>query len=217
MLLANNLQKVYCNQVVAEIKKDANLVLEEDRKDIYTEVSGEVFLQNVNLEESVDGEGATKKISKNTGLIWVLYGNKYTLQGFSKLDVQVGQQIHPNDTIASHRIRNRHSGVVSYQNLAAKNEIEVINASMMVANGTIVQPSNTSDNLKLQVAGTDTTFHMHVKNNDILTHGQTIACLEEETYKTQTGGIVYYSTDLGSTKKETKCQTNFYRIPVLDS
>ena len=62
--------------------KDANLVLEEDRKDIYTEVSGEVFLQNVNLEESVDGEGATKKISKNTGLIWVLYGNKYTLQGF---------------------------------------------------------------------------------------------------------------------------------------
>ena len=42
---------------------------------------------------------------------------------------------------------------------------------------------------------------MHVKNNDILTHGQTIACLEEETYKTQTGGIVYYSTDLGSTKR----------------
>ena len=81
MLLANNLQKVYCNQVVAEIKKDANLVLEEDREDIYTEVSGEVFLQNVNLEESVDGEGATKKISKNTGLIWV-HGNKYTLQGF---------------------------------------------------------------------------------------------------------------------------------------
>ena len=58
MLLANNLQKVYCNQVVAEIKKDANLVLEEDRKDIYTEVSGEVFLQNVNLEESVDGEAS---------------------------------------------------------------------------------------------------------------------------------------------------------------
>jgi len=217
MLLANNLQKVYCNQVVAEIKKDANLVLEEDRKDIYTEVSGEVFLQNVNLEESVDGEGATKKISKNTGLIWVLYGNKYTLQGFSKLDVQVGQQIHSNDTIASHRIRNRHSGVVSYQNLAAKNEIEVINASMMVANGTIVQPSNTSDNLKLQVAGTDTTFHMHVKNNDILTHGQTIACLEEETYKTQTGGIVYYSTDLGSTKKKRSAKRIFtgslYWIP----
>merc|ERR1711934_1031783 len=77
LLLANNNQKVYCNQVVAEIKKDANLILEEDRKDIYTEVSGEVFLQNIKVEESIDdGEGATKKISKNTGLIWVLYGTK---------------------------------------------------------------------------------------------------------------------------------------------
>ena len=32
---------------IAEIKKDANLILEEDRKDIYTEVSGEVFFQNL--------------------------------------------------------------------------------------------------------------------------------------------------------------------------
>ena len=70
MLLANNNQKVYCNQVVAEIKKDANLILEEDRKDIYTEVAGEVFLQNIDLEESIDGEGATKKISKNAAPIF---------------------------------------------------------------------------------------------------------------------------------------------------
>jgi DNA-directed RNA polymerase subunit beta' len=61
MLLANNDQKVYCNQVVAEIKKDANLILEEDRKDIYTEVSGEVFFQNLKIKESIDAQGATKK------------------------------------------------------------------------------------------------------------------------------------------------------------
>ena len=64
MLLANNSQKIYYNQVVAEIKKDANLILEEDRRDIYTEVSGEVFLQNVQVEESIDNQGATKKVSK---------------------------------------------------------------------------------------------------------------------------------------------------------
>ena len=51
-----------------KLKKRLTLFLEEDRRDIYTEVSGEVFLQNIELEESIDGEGATKKISKNTGL-----------------------------------------------------------------------------------------------------------------------------------------------------
>lgn len=43
LLLVNNGQKVYPNQVLAEIKKDANLILEEERSDIFTELSGEVF------------------------------------------------------------------------------------------------------------------------------------------------------------------------------
>ena len=48
LLLVKNGQKIYPNQVIAEIKKDASLVLEEDRKDIYTEVSGEAFLTKPN-------------------------------------------------------------------------------------------------------------------------------------------------------------------------
>ena len=209
MLLANNNQKVYCNQVVAEIKKEANLILEEDRKDIYTEVSGEVFLQNVKLEESIDGEGAARKISKNTGLIWVLYGDKYILQGFSKLDVKVGQRITVNDTIASQKITNKYPGIVNYTNLATKNEIEIINSSMVIENGRILQLPNKPDTLKLQTPNSEATFHLHVKNNEFLTHGQTIACLDEETYKTQTGGIVYYSTELLTQKRKRSAKRIF--------
>jgi DNA-directed RNA polymerase subunit beta' len=71
LLVVNNFQKVYRNQVIAEIKKDANLVLEEDRKNIYTEVSGEVFLQNTTVKENVDSGGAIKKISRSAGLLCV--------------------------------------------------------------------------------------------------------------------------------------------------
>ena len=92
LLLVSNLQKVYQNQVIAEIKKDANLVLEEDRKNIYTEVSGEVFLQNINVKENIDSGGAIKKLSKSAGLLWVLAGDRYPLQGFSNLTVKVGQK-----------------------------------------------------------------------------------------------------------------------------
>merc|ERR1712139_306923 len=80
LLLVNNKQKIYRNQVIAEIKKNTNLLLEEDRKDIYTEVSGETFLQNISIKENIDGEGAIKKISTTNGLIWVLSGNRYVLQ-----------------------------------------------------------------------------------------------------------------------------------------
>ena len=209
MLLANNNQKVYCNQVVAEIKKDANLILEEDRKDIFTEVSGEVFLQNVNLEESIDGDGATKKISRNTGLIWVLYGDKYILQGLSKLDVKVGQRINANDTLASQKITNKYSGIVNYANLATKNEIEIINSSMIIDNGRISQSTNKHDILKLQTSNSEVSFQLHVKNNEVLTHGQTIACLNEETYKTKTGGIVFYSIETPTLKRKRSAKRIF--------
>ena len=200
MLLANNNQKIYYNQVIAEIKKEANLILEEDRRDIYTEVSGEVFLQNIELEESIDGEGATKKISKNTGLVWVLYGDKYILPGFSKLDIKRGQQINAGETIASQKIVNKYSGIVNYNNLESKNEIEVINSSMTIENGLINQRPNKPDIFSLSTA---TKFQLNVGQHDLITHGQTIACLKEDSYRTKTGGIVFYSTTNLAQKKET--------------
>ena len=86
ILLVNNKQKVYYNQVIAEIKKDANFILEEDRRDIYTEVSGEVFLQNVKIKKVLIAQGAIKKISKTAGLIWVFMGNVILLQNSSSLE-----------------------------------------------------------------------------------------------------------------------------------
>ena len=70
MLLVNNLTQVFRNQIIAEIKKDTNLILEEGRRDIYTDVGGEVFFQNLKVAENIDGEdeGTAKKISQNSVL-----------------------------------------------------------------------------------------------------------------------------------------------------
>ena len=79
LLLVNNNQQIYYNQIIAEIKKDANLILEKDTRDIYTEVSGEVFLQNLQTKEIIDSASSTKNISNTAGLLWVLYGERYIL------------------------------------------------------------------------------------------------------------------------------------------
>ena len=50
-------------------------------------------LQNIHVAESIDGDGATKKISKTKGLIWILFGNQYTLNINSDLAVKVGQKL----------------------------------------------------------------------------------------------------------------------------
>ncbi len=203
LLLVNNNQKIYYNQVVAEIKKDANLILEQDRKDIYTEVSGEVFLQNINLEENIDGEGSTKKISKNTGLVWVLYGDKYVLSGHSKIDVKFGQTISSNDNLASQKIINKYPGIVNFRD---KNVIEIITSSMIIENGFIVKNKNNPDLFKLGMGTSETSFQLEVKPNEVLTHGHTLACLKDDSYRTKTGGIVHYSikNSIGKRKRRAK-------------
>ena len=219
MLLANNSQKIYYNQVVAEIKKDANLILEEDRRDIYTEVSGEVFLQNVQVEESIDNQGATKKVSKTAGLVWVLYGDRYILQNSSKLDVKIGQKFVPNDTIASQKIINTYPGIVNFDDLVNNQEINIINSSMIVENGFIRKTEDKFDSFELTTSKNKKLFQLNVKQNELLKHGQTIACLKEDIYKTETGGIIYYSTNYplpGNQKKRStkKIFTGFlYWVP----
>ena len=202
MLLANNGQKIYCNQVVAEIKKDANLILEEDRRDIYTEVSGEVFLQNVKVEESIDSQGATKKISKTAGLIWVLYGDRHVLQSSSKLDIKIGQKFLPTDTIASKKIVNNYPGIVNFDNLLTNKEINIITSSLTVENGFVTKTNENANLLELTTPSTKKVFQLNVKENELIQHGQTIACLKENAYKTETGGIIFYSTIYPGNKKK---------------
>jgi DNA-directed RNA polymerase subunit beta' len=217
MLLANNGQKIYFNQIIAEIKKDANLILEEDRRDIYTNVSGEIFFQNVKVEESIDNQGATKKISKTAGLVWVLHGDRYVFQGSAKLDLEVGQKFLPNDTIASQKIINNYPGIVNFENYLNNREINIINSSMIIANGQVLKSSNGFDVFELTTPKSKKLFQLNVKQNEILKHGQTIACLKENIYKTATGGIIYYSTAFSNNKKKRNTKKIFkgflYWIP----
>jgi len=198
LLLANNLQKVYRNQVIAEIKKDANLVLEEDRKNIYTEVSGEVFLQNINVKESIESGGAIKKISKTAGLLWVLAGDRYPLQGFSNLTVKVGQKFTTRDTLASQKIFSNYSGLLNFDSVPYNGEIKVINSSMLLENAKVVEPNL----LKLDTLDAVKDFKLCVKNKELLKHGQKIASLTEEAYRTKTGGIIFYSKATYNSKKK---------------
>jgi DNA-directed RNA polymerase subunit beta' len=198
LLLVNNLQKVYRNQVIAEIKKDANLVLEEDRKNIYTEVSGEVFLQNITVKENIDSGGAIKKISKKAGLLWVLAGDRYSLQGFSNLSVKVGQKFITNETLASQKIYNNYSGLLNLDSVPYDGEMKIINSSMILENGTVTK----SNNLKLETPTGIKDFNLCVKNRELLKQGQKIASLTEESYRTQTGGIIFYSKVQNNNKKK---------------
>lgn len=217
LLLVTKGQKVYLNQVIAEVKKNANLILEEERKDIFTELAGEVFLQNIKIARTADGENATKSISKTNGLVWVLSGNRYNLPNLADLSIDVGQKFQVNETVASQKIINSVSGFATYNENPLQDGIRILNSSLILENGIVLKSPGQTDILRIRNSKIEKKFKIHIKPSEPLKSRQTIASLEENAYKTETGGILYYSISNLKNKKRWKSKKLFtgslYWIP----
>jgi DNA-directed RNA polymerase subunit beta' len=198
-LLVNNGQKIYANQIIAEIKKEANLLLEEDKKEIYTEVSGEAFFPNLEAEKIIDKQGTAITVSKKSGLIWVLFGERYSLPRFTTLKTRLGESISPNHIVANRKIVNNYSGIISFDKI--NQDIRIKNFSFTLRNSLL--KSTIIKNQTIWILNTDNgkKLQLQVEPNKALHHGQTIAVLLDNSYKTKTGGILTYDLENITNKK----------------
>ena len=195
ILLINNGQKVYLSQILAEIKKDANLILEEDSKHVYTQFSGETFFQNVEINNIVDKQGSISQVSKKAGLIWILHGERYSLPISSFLETHVGNKLSVKSILARQQSLNKHSGLVKFDSSPSGTFLKVLNFSLMLKNTKLIKQENDKSILTILSKNVEKVFQLQVKNKEFLTNGQTIAVLKEDLYKTQTGGIICYNID----------------------
>ena len=108
--------------------------------------------------------------------------------------------------MASQRIVNSYPGIVNFDNLTTHQEINIINSAMIIENGIF---SKSKNHFQLVSQKTEKIFEFNIKQNELLTHGQTIACLQEDNYKTETGGIIYYSTSYQGGKKKRNAKKVF--------
>ena len=204
-LLSNTGQKVYTNQIIAEIKKDANLVLEEDSKTVYTNISGEVFFQNIKIEKILDKQGNLVQKNKNPGLIWVLQGKRYSLPRSSELVAKLGQVDTNGSIIAQKQILNNYAGIVKFSKASARNEIRILNFSLILQNAKVLLFNNSTSGKKNILKFDDgKEFHLEVKHNKAIQHGETIATLVNNSYRTETGGTVTYNIEKKFATKKRK-------------
>jgi DNA-directed RNA polymerase subunit beta' len=204
-LLSNTGQKVYTNQIIAEIKKDANLVLEEDSKTVYTNISGEVFFQNIDIETILDKQGNSVQKNRKPGLIWVLHGKRYSLPRSSELVAKLGQINTSGSIIAKKPILNRYAGVVKFDEASTTNEIKVLNFSLILQNANILLNSNiTKEEKNILEFDNGKKFQIEVQHNTTIQNGETIATLANNSYKTETGGTVTYNLEKKFATKKRK-------------
>ena len=126
-----------------------------------------------------------------------LYGELAKFVGHKEFEVKAATLAH-----AMSFLINNFPGIVNFDNLSENREISVVNSAMVIENGLITKTSEPFADFELTTSKNAKLFQLCVKENELLKQGQTIACLKENAYKTETGGVIYYSTVEPDSKKK---------------
>ena len=196
ILLVNNKQNVYKGQIIVEIKKDANLALEEDQKDIKAENSGEIFFQDIKKENQTVTKGSTiytMDVVKQPGLIWVLDAESFTSRTKLNSKFKKGTEIKENQIISTQTLKNNLSGFLA-ENLDSKNSnIQIINSGITLTNTLVYKTNNEINFILKENEKINTIFKLIESKNNILSKGKPFAIMRDSSYQTRVGGKIFYN------------------------
>ena len=205
ILLVNNGQKVYDGEIIAEVTKTANLIFEEDKKDIFAEEAGEVFMQGLDFTTQIDKRGAVHKITKNAGLIWILRGKLYSVAKSAQLCINIGSAITKNTIVTTQQILNTSPGIISLRPTLTNPILSSILVSSLLVENTLIKHVTKNRYLLIfSEAEKSNKLLLEVNPDKTLHFGEVFAILVDNSYTVKTGGFITYSLELSQKGKKRK-------------
>lgn len=214
VVLVNDKQKVYRNEIIAEIKKDADVILEEEQKAIIARESGSLYFQGTGGNRP---EGQTR--TKTPNLIWVLHGKISSLPDFMHFNAKPGTFLDKETILAKNCVSNKYPGVAYLTETTQGQGLNILHHTLLLKklrgekreNGTYMFTLNTN-------GPNQTKFHLEAEPGSTLKKGDTLAILEDSLYRTEVGGIITYTIEKNQNVKRKKTlrklfSGSFYWIP----
>nr|BDA99151.1 RNA polymerase beta'' subunit [Hemiselmis andersenii] len=201
ILFLNDNEQFKKNQVIAEMSARGNLITERVTKDLSTEISGEVYFEDLSTEEKTDRQGNLTIGTSKGGLLWILAGEVYIIPAASDIIVNELDFIQKNDVLALSQVVSDYGGIVRLNNFdsSEEDEIEIVTASVTLDNAIIKSNTNLVDSDLPYCLELDNknTFLMQCSPGNKISNSQIIAELIDSKYTTGTGGVIrYYNLDM---------------------
>jgi len=191
VLMVNNGETVQAGQLIVEIATPKKLSTEKATKDVSSDLAGEVLFQDLIPEEKTDRQGNTTRTAQRGGLLWVLSGEVYNLLPGAEPVVKNGTKVQPGDILAETKLVSNKGGVVRLG--TGKREIEIITASVQLDQAEIRRSSVGTGEQYVIYTANDQRFALKTTPGSKVRHGDVIAELMDDTYHSETGGIVKYA------------------------
>jgi DNA-directed RNA polymerase subunit beta' len=185
-------------QLIAELPTTSRVrkVTEKASKDVTSDMSGEVLFSGLVQEEKKDRQGNTTRLAQRGGLLWVLSGEVYNLPPSAEPVVKNGDVVETNGILAETRLISERGGVVrlpKQEDGKGGREVEIITASVLLDQAEIKMESGQGREHYFIETLSGQRFSLIATPGTKVSNGQVIAELVDDSYHTQTGGIIKLS------------------------
>jgi DNA-directed RNA polymerase subunit beta' len=197
-LLVRDGQKVKVGQILAEVPLTgrARKTTEKAAKDVAADLAGEVRFADLVAEERKDRQGNTTRMAQRGGLLWVLSGEVYNLPPGAEPIVSNGDRVETDSILAETRTLSEYGGVVRLPQEGdgkGGRVVEIITASVLLDQARVRVESRQGGDIYLIETNNNQLFSLKATPGTKVTNNQVVAELIDDTYRTQTGGIIKYS------------------------
>lgn len=190
---------VQADQMLAEVAlagKTARKTTEKAQKELGTVLAGEVFFDELPVEQKTDRQGNITTTALRQGLIWVLSGQVYNLPPTATPVVKNGDRVEEGAVIAETTLVTENGGVVRLSERSESKsgrEVEIINASVVLNDAKVrVESHQGRDQYLLETSGGQV-FVLKATPGTKIGNEEVVGELLESEFRTQTGGLVRFA------------------------
>ena len=206
-LLVRDGQSVVTEQVLSEVPVGGTTrkTTEKATKDVATDLAGEVKFADIVPEERQDRQGNTTTIAQRGGLVWVLSGEVYNLPPGAEPMVQNGDEVKGGSVLAITQTVTEHGGIVRIpptdesrlrdgeEPPTIPREVEIVTASVLLGRAQIHTRGSQGESQYTIETDNGQQFALTATPSTKVRHNQVVAELLDDSYRTQTGGLLRYS------------------------
>ena len=199
ILFAKEGDELKKGDLIAELPNTSRVkkVTEKASKDVTSDMSGEVFFDGLVQEEKTDRQGNMTRLAQRGGLIWVLSGEVYNLPPGAEPVVKNGKRIDAEGVLAETKIITERGGVVRLTNTSTDGkggrEVDIITASLLLDQAEVEVESGQGREHYFMKTSSGQKFSLNATPGTKVTNGQVVAELVDDTFRTQTGGIIKFA------------------------
>ncbi|MXW12366.1 MAG: DNA-directed RNA polymerase subunit beta'' [Synechococcus sp. SB0662_bin_45] len=176
--------------------------IEKATKDVICDLAGQVnYDKEIQPREATDRQGNVTVKAQRLGQLWVLSGDVYNLPPNAEPIVEADCAVQAGDVLAESCLRSEYGGNVRLQDATGDSrEVQIVTARLTIKDLKLVEESSHAGELWNLESDDGLIYRLNNNPGNKVGHGDVIAELSDERFRTQSGGLVKFSPGLSIKK-----------------